>query len=207
MSTSREAPWLLVGLGNPGPQYAKTRHNIGFRCLERMQAQGPFSSWKLDKRANALLAVCNPPWQGIPQPIHLMLPQTYMNLSGRSAAGYLRYHQWREPERVIMIYDEAALPFGRLRVRPKGSDAGHNGVKSMHQELSGLVGKSVDVARLRLGIGQPPHPAMAMKDYVLGVFSAEEERDMDAVLDRAVDALVVMMRDGVQTAMNGFNGA
>ncbi|MFM7469108.1 MAG: aminoacyl-tRNA hydrolase [Vampirovibrionales bacterium] len=204
-----DAPWIIVGLGNYGKTYEHTRHNIGFMALEHIARESGASSWKHDKAHQTLVRVDAFGWEGVSQPVHWLMPQTYMNLSGKALASYLRYYHWHTPamvsQRVVVLYDEVALPFGKLRVRPKGSHAGHNGLKSLQQECQAVCGQAVDIPRIRLGVGSPDHPAHALKDYVLGQFHAEELRAMPEYLRTAQEALVCLMREGIAQAMNQFN--
>jgi PTH1 family peptidyl-tRNA hydrolase len=204
-----QAPWIIVGLGNYGKTYEQTRHNIGFMALEHIAAQSFQTTWKHDKAHQTLVRVDTLGWGGSQQAVHWLLPQTYMNLSGKALASYLRYHGWHTPamvsQRVIVLYDEVALPFGKIRVRPKGSHAGHNGLKSLQQECQAVCGQTVDIPRIRLGVGQPEHPSHALKDYVLGRFTAEEMRQLPDFLATASNALACILTQGIAPAMNQYN--
>ena len=187
--TVQEEAWLIAGLGNPGKQYARTRHNLGRMVVETF-AQKHRLTFKEMSRCNAFVA------KGVVRNcvVHLLLPKTYMNLSGQSIGCYLRYLKF-VAERLLVVVDDSALSFGSIRMRVKGSSGGHNGLKSVQQSIG-----SDAYPRLRMGIGE--ETTRALKDHVLGVFSKEEETDLDGFVQRGVEETLV---EGVEMAMNRFN--
>jgi peptidyl-tRNA hydrolase, PTH1 family len=186
---------LVVGLGNPGPEYADTRHNAGFRIAEclaerhgivlRRRFRGRFGSGRIAGVESALL-----------------LPQTFMNLSGRSVVEAVRNLPLGElAEDLIVAYDDLDLPFGRLRIRPSGGAGGHRGLADVQDRL-----RRRDFPRLRFGIGRPP-PGEDPVDYVLAPFDAEQSAALAAALAAAADAVEGILADGVERAMNRFNAS
>lgn len=184
--------WLIVGLGNPGRQYVRNRHNVGFQCLDRMaqvhdlvfdkrQSQGRLALGTIRERA-----------------VIMLKPQTFMNESGRSVASVSRFY--RVPfERILVIYDELDLPIGSLRLRPKGGSGGHKGMRSIIEHMG-----SQDFARLRVGIGRPPG-RMDPADYVLQSFSESESQILGEVCDAGSKAIECWLTEGVEIAMTLFN--
>jgi peptidyl-tRNA hydrolase, PTH1 family len=187
---------LIVGLGNPGIQYEGTRHNIGFTVIEAISRQFNIVG-KSEKKFQAIVGNGR---IGTNRVI-LAQPLTFMNLSGQSVQKLLAYYDV-PIEDLLVIYDEAALPFGRLRFRPSGSDAGQKGMRSIQQSLGGRQ----DIPRLRMGIGSPPTP-MAMADYVLSRFLPEEQAEFDPLLMKTQSAVETWLDFGMQTAMERFNGS
>ncbi len=182
----------IVGLGNPGPQYAQTRHNVGFMVLDRL-AQRWGLSWREEKRFKGLYAERG--YQG--RKIALLKPQTYMNASGEAAIALLQWHKL-PPESLLVVYDDLDLPFGKLRLRANGSAGGHNGIKSCLQHLGGDA-----FGRLRLGIGRAGDRETVA--HVLGTFPPEEARRLPELLDLAVGAIETAIARGLSQAMNEFN--
>ena len=187
--------WLIVGLGNPGKQYERTRHNCGFRALDILSEK---LGCKIDKGK----------FQGLygqatykSNKIFLLKPQTFMNLSGRSVLQMSAYYNI-PPSRIIVLFDDISLPPGRLRIRPDGSAGGHNGIKSLIQELG-----SQDFPRVKIGVGAKPHPEQDLADWVLSNFSAQEEKALSFALENAADAALCIVDAGVPTAANRFNGS
>ena len=186
--------WLIVGLGNPGREYEKTRHNAGFRAMDilaqklgckpdKLKYQGLYC--QVNYRGNKLL---------------LLKPQTFMNLSGRSLAPLASF--FKVPaQNIIVLFDDISLPPGRLRIRADGSAGGHNGIKSIIAELG-----SQDFPRVKIGVGAKPHPDFDLADWVLSVFSASEEKALEPALERAADAALAIIDHGVPEAANRFNG-
>lgn len=187
--------FLIVGLGNPGKQYEATRHNIGFMVIEALSRRAGITG-KQEAKFKALVGS----GRHAGHQIILAQPLTYMNLSGESVIKLLNYYDL-EPDRLLVIYDEAALPFGKIRVRPAGSDAGQKGVRSIIQQLGG----NPNFARLRVGIGSPP-AKMAMPDFVLSKFGTEEQKELPAIIDAALDAVECWMDRGVEETMTRYNG-
>ena len=191
---------LVVGLGNPGREYVGTRHNIGFEVVDRLAEKlGWFRAGEFDRLAKAKfdgLAYDGPLSET--EKLVLLKPTTYMNLSGRAVQAALGFHQ-ATPDDVMIVLDDLALPCGKLRIRPGGSDGGHNGLRDIQRALG-----TTQYPRLRLGIDPPP-PPIAGKDYVLGRFSPEQRKQIDPAIDRAAGAILTWIDKGITTAMNEFN--
>jgi len=186
-------PRLLVGLGNPGREYEHTRHNIGFLVMDRVLARLPRPPAPRHVVESHLWSLN---FQGAR--LHLQKPLTFMNLSGKAVAGAVRELQL-VPAEVLVVYDDADLPLGRVRLRVKGSSGGHRGIESILQELG-----SNQFGRLRLGIGRGTRSAMV--DHVLSPFTADEQELLEQVLVTAVEACFTAVRRGIAVAMNQFNG-
>ncbi len=182
---------LIVGLGNPGPKYLWTRHNAGFMVIDRLAAMSGISV----ARKNFAGLSGEGAYAG--SRLLLLKPQTFMNLSGRSVAAALRFHKLSLQD-LVVIHDELDVPYGRLKVKEGGGHAGHNGLRSLVQELGGN-----DFVRLRVGIGRPVHGDVV--NYVLTNFSAEEMAALPSVLDGAIDCLGLLLREGVSSAMSQYN--
>ena len=187
----RAAPLIVVGLGNPGPRYRDTRHNVGFGCVDLLAER-----WGIavkDRRRTTVLG------QGYREGAAVVLakPRTFMNLSGESVA-YLLARFGARPTDLIIVYDEMALPLGRIRLRARGSDAGHNGIKDIIRTV-----RTIDFPRLRIGIGGPGMSGSV--DHVLGRFSDEEQPAVKASIERAAEAVECLLSDGINTAMNRYN--
>jgi PTH1 family peptidyl-tRNA hydrolase len=186
-------PALVVGLGNPGPDYAATRHNVGFRVVELLAARaggGRFAK----HRTNA--DVLEGRLAG--RRVVLAKPRTYMNLSGGPVAGLLRYYSVPVTE-LVVVHDELDLGFGVVRLKRGGGEGGHNGLRSISRSIG-----TRDYLRVRFGIGRPPgrqDPA----DYVLRRFSAIEAKDLDLGIDLAADAAEALLADGLEEAQNRFH--
>ena len=189
---------LLVGLGNPGAKYAETRHNVGFMVLERM-ACAPGASFRSQPRLQGQLAEVG---SGEAR-LRLLMPQTYMNESGRSIRAALDWYRL-DPSQLLVLVDDMDLPLGRLRLRASGSAGGHNGLRSTIAHLG-----SQDFARLRIGIGAPAdNPAERRArtiSHVLGRFSAEERPVLEAVLEEVVAGVEHIRRQGIERAGNHLN--
>ena len=183
--------WLVVGLGNPGPEYAGHRHNVGFQVVERLADGAKFAS---NKRAKALT------WEGRlqGQRVVLVKPRTYMNDTGQAVAPLCSYYKV-EPGHLIAVHDELDLPFGALRVKWGGGDNGHNGLKSMRKSLG-----TGDFYRARVGIGRPPG-RMDAAAFVLRDFSSTERREVSEVVERVADAVTSLMQQGLETTQSQFN--
>lgn len=187
--------WLIVGLGNPGENYARTRHNAGFRALDELAA---LLGVKIDRakfRGLTAQATCRG------QKLLLLKPQTFMNESGLSVMDALRFYKL-PPERVIVLFDDISLEPGRLRVRADGSAGGHNGIKSIIACLG-----SQNFPRVKIGVGAKPHPDYDLASWVLSNFTKSEETLLAPALERAAQAALLLLTDGVQEAANRFNGA
>ena len=187
--------WLIVGLGNPGREYEKTRHNTGFRCLDILADS-------LNIRVNRLK------FQGLygqgtynGTKVFLLKPQTYMNLSGRSVLQLSAYFGI-PPQRIIVLFDDISLPPGRLRIRADGSAGGHNGIKSIIPELG-----SQDFPRVKLGIGAKPNPEYDLADWVLSTFTSLEEKALAVALKNGAEGALAIIDHGVPEAANRYNGS
>ena len=187
--------WLIVGLGNPGKDYAHTRHNAGFRCLDVLAEN---LGCKVDKAK----------FQGLygqvlygGRKIFLLKPQTYMNLSGKSVLQLSAYFNI-PPARIIVLFDDISLEPGRLRIRPDGSAGGHNGIKSIIAELG-----SQAFPRVKIGVGGKAHPDQDLADHVLSGFSSSEEKALAVALKNGADAALCIIDKGVPEAANKFNGS
>jgi peptidyl-tRNA hydrolase, PTH1 family len=178
---------LIVGLGNPGPEYADTRHNVGFQCVDRL-AERLGARWSACKDAQVAVAG---------ERLVLAKPQTFMNRSGPAVAALLEQLEI-PPTGALIIYDDMDLPFATLRLRARGSAGTHNGMRSVLNALG-----TQDIARLRIGISQAG-PGNAI-DHVLSAFSAEEQPIIDEAVDRAADAALAWSNEGAEVAMNRYN--
>ncbi len=193
LSLSNGLPELvIVGLGNPGPKYARTRHNIGFWCIDRLAKE---YSIQLERRHQAALV-----GQGLIEGhrVALAKPRTYVNLSGQ-AASYLLARFKVSPTELLVIYDDVALPLGRLRLRRNGSAGGHNGIKS----IIGALGTQ-EFPRLRVGIGRPSEGADQI-GHVLGTLPDEEQKAIDEAVERVVQVVASILTEGIEAAMGRFN--
>ena len=186
---------LIVGLGNPGPKYAGTRHNIGFMAVEALATRWG-GTWAEEKKFKARMSRATV--EG--DPIHLCEPLTLMNLSGEAVGVASDYYRI-PPDRVMVIVDDVNLAFGQLRLRPGGGTGGHNGLSSIEQHLA-----TADYPRLRVGIGRPPGEGRELSGFVLGKFAGPENDALPGVLDRVAGAVACRLRHGVEHAMNEFNG-
>ena len=185
--------WLIVGLGNPGREYEKTRHNTGFRAMDILAE-------KLNAKVDGLK------FQGLYTQVNyngkklfLLKPQTYMNLSGEAVREAAQFYKI-PADHVLVIYDDVSLPVGKLRVRPTGSAGGHNGLKNIIQHLG-----TDAFPRIKVGVGMPDHPDHEMIDWVIGKPQGEEAKTLRAALDRAADAALSVIDEGPDRAMNRFN--
>ncbi len=187
--------WLIVGLGNPGKEYERTRHNAGWRAIDVLAGK---LGCKIDKgKFQGLYGQCS--YRGTK--LYLLKPQTFMNLSGRSVVQLSAYFHI-PPQRIIVLFDDISLEPGRLRIRADGSAGGHNGIKSIIAELG-----SQDFPRVKIGVGGKAHPDQDLADHVLSGFSASEEKALQSALDRAADAALCIMDHGVPETANRFNGS
>lgn len=186
--------FLIAGLGNPGREYRKNRHNFGFMVLDRLTERMGVSFSRLEVKA----LVTKTEYQG--RRLILVKPQTYMNLSGQAVSSLIRYYK-TPPDNLLVVYDDVDLPFGTIRLRPAGSSGGQKGMRSVIEQ----VGRD-DFPRLRLGVGRPPGrmPAAA---YVLQDFSKEEAELLPEIIERAVDAILAFVVEGLDVAMTQYNGA
>jgi|WetSurMetagenome_2_1015567.scaffolds.fasta_scaffold486006_2 peptidyl-tRNA hydrolase, PTH1 family len=183
---------LIVGLGNPGREYANNRHNVGFLTADRWAAAHTIAFNKIQH--HAIIA----PGRVNQRRVIAAKPQTYMNESGRAVGALLRFYKV-PVERLLVIFDDLDLPFGTIRLRAEGGAGGHNGMRSIMQHLGGN-----QFARLRIGIGRPPG-RMDPAAFVLQDFSRAETDELNGLLERAVNAIDVFTQEGITTAMNQFN--
>lgn len=186
--------FLIVGLGNPGREYANTRHNIGFDVIETLAEQENIPV--LEKKHKAVIG------KGYigGQKVILAKPQTYMNLSGESVREMIDYYKIDEREGLIVISDDVSLEPGQIRLRKKGSAGGHNGLKNIIAHLG-----HDEFQRVKMGVGEKPK-GYDLADYVLGHFTQDERKLMDDAAKEAADAIRMIMMDGIEAAMNRFNG-
>lgn len=187
--------WLIVGLGNPGPEYAKTRHNCGFRALDILAGK---LNCRVDKGK----------FQGLynqvsykDNKLYLLKPQTFMNLSGQSVKQLASFFHI-PPQNIIVMFDDISLEPGRLRIRSDGSAGGHNGIKS----IISCIGNQ-DFPRVKIGVGAKPHPDYDLANWVLSNFTASEEKDLSSALERAADAALCIIDRGVPETANRYNGS
>ena len=188
-------PWLIVGLGNPGTRYARTRHNIGFMTVEAWAAEHSPASPRWTEK-----------WKGHTTQVTasgrrcvVLKPQTYMNRSGASVVPAAQFHRV-PPAQIVVVHDEIDFPTGRLAIKQGGGHGGHNGLRDIVAQLG-----SAEFVRVRLGVGRPVHGEVA--DYVLSDFSPDQQGPTADMIERAAKALTCMMTDGVVMAMNKFNTA
>jgi PTH1 family peptidyl-tRNA hydrolase len=192
MLPASDSPWLIVGLGNPGPQYELTPHNLGFLVVDRLAERHSIRV----TRKEAMSLVGSGRFSG--NPVILVKPQTFMNLSGQAVKGML-VKEGIPLGRLLLVYDELALPWTNLRIRPNGSSAGHNGVKSVIAACG-----SQEFPRLRLGI-HPGHPIADGAKFVLDPFRRAQLKELDELLDLAADAVESIIAEGAEKAMTRFN--
>ena len=188
------AAWLIVGLGNPGEKYENTRHNVGFQVIDELaERQGkPVQRLKF-KALTGLLTIGG-------EKALVMKPVTYMNLSGEAVRPAADFYKL-PPERILVISDDVALAAGRLRIRAKGSAGGHNGLKSIIQHLG-----TDQFPRIRVGVGEKPHPDYDLADWVLGRPQGEDKKAIDGAVKRAADAVECILSQGLERGMGKFNG-
>lgn len=186
--------WLIVGLGNPGENYTRTRHNVGFRVIDLLAGK---LGAKVD-RAKFRGLYGQAAYRG--QKLILLKPQNYMNVSGLSVMDAARYYKL-PPERVLVIFDDISLDVGRLRVRADGSAGGHNGIKSVIGALN-----SQSFPRVKVGVGAKPHPDYDLAAWVLSSFNKDEEKQLAPALEHAADAALELIENGVEAAASRFNG-
>jgi PTH1 family peptidyl-tRNA hydrolase len=186
---------VIVGLGNPGKEYERTRHNVGWWVLDHLADVWRFDGWRRDGQARVVSGKV-----GGTQ-VRLIKPQTYMNLSGAVLRPYLRRAGWSPQGDLLVILDDAALPLGTIRFRARGSSAGHNGLKS----IEGALGHQ-DYARLRIGIAPAPGRNRGdLADYVLSEFGKSDAKVVDELMPTLVEAMETWIAEGIEPVMNRFN--
>lgn len=189
-----ENTYLLIGLGNPGREYRDTRHNVGFMLIDRLVVRLNARGMKVQAKAIVTTALHEE------RKLILAKPQTYMNLSGQSAHALLNFYKL-PIENMLVAHDDLDIPFGTIRIRPKGGPGGQGGMASTIEQLG-----TKDFPRLRIGIGRPPG-RMDPAAYVLQNFSREEMKMLSEIVDRAADAALTFVVDGLNKAMNKYNGS
>ena len=190
--TSQGADYMIVGLGNPGSKYDNTRHNIGFACVDYICDK---TGVKLDKaKFKALYGT----WKYKDKKIIILKPQTFMNLSGEAVGAAARFYKI-PPENVIIIYDDVSMAVGKMRIRLKGSAGGHNGIKS----IIAHIGDSFP--RVKMGVGEKPHPEYDLADWVLGKFTDSDRKTLSEKFDIAFQAVLLIMDGRSDKAMNLYN--
>ena len=189
-----ENTYLLIGLGNPGREYRDNRHNLGFMVIDRLIVRLNARGMKVQAKAIVTTATYEE------RKLILAKPQTYMNLSGQSAQGLLNFYKL-PIENMLIAHDDLDIPFGTIRIRPGGGPGGQKGMASTIEQLGTKA-----FPRLRLGIGRPPG-RMNPSDYVLQNFSREEMKTLSEIVDRAAEAALTFVVDGLDKAMNKYNGS
>ncbi len=185
--------WLLVCLGNPGDQYENTRHNVGFMVADELGERQNKAIQRLKYKAlTATMELGG-------QKVLVMKPVTYMNLSGEAVRVAAQFYKI-PPERVLVVSDDVSLPVGKLRIRKNGSAGGHNGLRSIIAQLG-----SDQFPRLKIGVGEKPHPDYDLADWVLGKFQGEDKKTIDAAVKKAADAVECILAKGIPEAMNRYN--
>ena len=191
---SSSLDWILVCLGNPGDAYENTRHNVGFAAADALgeRLNKPIQRLKFKALTNLV------EYGGAK--VLIMKPTTYMNLSGEAVREACQFYKL-PPERVLVVCDDVSLPVGKLRLRRSGTAGGHNGLRSIIGQLH-----SDQFPRVKIGVGQKPHPDYDMADWVLGKFSKEDRKTIDATIERALDAIECTFSRGIDQAMSRYNG-
>ncbi|MBI4994024.1 aminoacyl-tRNA hydrolase [Candidatus Peregrinibacteria bacterium] len=189
---------IIVGLGNPGKEYEKTRHNAGAMCVDLLKEKLNLPQFKLQKKFKALIS------EGTQEKEKIILakPQTFMNLSGESVQRLVKFYNCPLTN-LVVVYDDVDLPLGKIRIRPNGSASTHNGMKSIVQNLD-----SADFPRLRIGVesrGVSAPEKQGLSSFVLNSFSKQEKIEIKNVLESAVDALILILQKGAPEAMQKYN--
>ena len=188
---------VIVGLGNPGREYERTRHNVGWWLVDYLAAAWRLDAWKRDGSARVTSGTVHG------TRVRLIKPQTYMNLSGEVLRPYTRRAFFAMANDLLVVADEVAFPVGRYRFRERGSAGGHNGLKSVEQHLA-----TQEYSRLRIGVGPEPgrERGVTLSDYVLGNFSKGEATTVEAMMPELTDAIEMWMKDGMKPTMNRYSG-
>ncbi len=186
--------YIIAGLGNPGRRYVNSRHNVGFETLDAVAAK-----YNIDVKKVKFNGIYG---EGIieGEKVVLVKPQTFMNLSGECIRDFKNWYK-TEDTQIIIIYDDISLPLGKMRIRPKGSAGGHNGVKSIIYQLGSEV-----FPRIKIGVGAPENPDYDLADYVLGKFSAKEIKELVPTAVKAAEAVGEIIKNGTESAMSKYNG-
>ena len=193
-SKSGGVQWMIVGLGNPGSEYERTRHNVGFRAVDLLAGK---AGVKIDRaKCRAFVRQC----ELAGQKVLLVKPQTYMNSSGEAVSLAAQYYKI-PPERILVLSDDVSLDVGRVRVRGDGSAGGHNGLKSIIQHLG-----TQSFPRVKIGVGAKPHPDYDLADWVLSSFTPDEEKTLSPAIEHAAEAALEFITHGLQSAASKFNG-
>lgn len=187
---------IVLGLGNPGPEYERTRHNVGWWVVDHLADVWRFEGWKKDGASRVASGMVDG------QRVRLVKPLTYMNLSGAVLRPYLRREAWDKTRDLLVVVDEVALPVGSYRIRARGSAGGHNGLKSVEGALN-----SQDYARLRIGVGpeDPTRRTGDLADYVLSPFGKRDEKLVRELMPAVTELTETWMKEGAEAAMNRFN--
>lgn len=188
--------FLIVGLGNPGREYARTRHNAGFLLAESLAQRWKTSNWADERKFSSHLTKVE---RG-GRKLVLCKPQTYMNLSGEAVGKVAEFYKIA-PQKVLVLVDDADLPFGQIRLRKSGSSGGHHGLDSIQQHLG-----TQEFPRLRIGIGRTEKQVREITNHVLGQFSTSENELLEKILKRASDQVESWLEEGIEKAMSKFNG-
>ena len=186
--------FIVVGLGNPDRKYTLTRHNSGFLCIDMLSEKLNFRVDKLKFKS----LICDTTING--HRCIIMKPQTYMNNSGEAVRECANFYKIK-PENIIVIYDDISLDVGKLRIRRKGTDGGHNGIKSIIYHLN-----SDQFPRIKVGCGKKPHPDYDLADWVLSEFKKDEQKTLEPALDNACKAIELLLDNQIDKAMNLYNG-
>ena len=186
--------WLVVGLGNPGAKYENTRHNTGFRVMEKLAKELGVKVNRVKFKALTATATVGG------EKVLLLMPQTFMNASGISVEHAAAFYKV-PPERILVVFDDISLPVGKIRIRKDGSAGGHNGLKSINSSLG-----SQNYPRVKVGVGEKPHPDYDLADWVLSKFSAKEEKELAPAIERAAAAVEEIIKNGPGRAAGKFNG-
>ena len=184
---------MIVGLGNPGDKYKTTRHNAGFLALDYASKK-----WSASITTSKFEALVGETVVGGNRTL-LVLPQTFMNLSGNAVGKAAKFYKI-EPQNITVVYDDISLDVGKMRIRKKGSAGGHNGIKSIIENLG-----TDEFPRIKIGVGKKPHPEMDLADWVLSNFTKDEQDSLGKMFDSVVDALTLMNKGETDKAMNNFN--
>ena len=192
-TVSGPVEWMIVGLGNPGKEYENTRHNAGFICMDAISKKlgVPVNKSKYKALINETVIA--------DKRVLLMMPQTYMNASGEAVAAAASFYKI-PPQQILVISDDISLDVGKMRVRRKGSHGGQKGLKSITEHLG-----SSDFPRIKIGVGQKPHPEYDLAAWVLSNFSAEERKTIGDIADKSIDACRLIIAGKTDEAMNRFN--